>query len=330
MERKHLAIPWGTRVIAPDGRSVRLQGAILAPRSDRISHLVVRHRLRSTATVRLQRASQARDGTVTLESRSGGREEDTEPRRGSVHFSAKSALLWSGGSRSHLQGFLLDQASNAVSALLVGSGRDPKVIAIDGVTNLRTGSPQFTGATDHGMELRGFPSYRPDDTAQSLAERALRDGDPTGGRAYEAVLLSEVHDGTAYLSGNVRISIQRAEVEEAVRRAPGVLDVQSDIATDEGIQMAAAESMAQAGLTHSGTVLVKSVLGRVTLAGTLSSNDEMQQAVDLAGAVAGVRRVVSNMGTVAVVSVGRPEPHPEQEGDGKAQESEEGEDSPSS
>ncbi len=292
MEAKHLAILWGTRVATRDGRSGRLQEAILAPRSDRISHLVVKLGFRGTETVPLERATLTGDGTLSLEIKSTKDARATGPRQGSVRFSKKTVVQWEAGTSPSLQGFLLDHARNEVIALLVGARRDPRVLAIDRVRNLRTGSP---GTTDLEAGLQGLPGYRPDDEALLLAEHALRGADPTGGNTYGAVRL-EIRDGTAYLGGNVRFPIQKSEAEEAVRRARSVTEVRNDIATDWDIQIAVAEAIAEAGLTRRGTVLVKSSLGRVTLSGVLMSDEDIRQATTAASGITGVRDVASNLG----------------------------------
>ncbi len=316
MERKRTALLWDMRIVAQDGRAGKLRGAILAPRADRISHVIVRRGFRKVVTLVLSQATQEADGTLVLHH--SGRESagHDEPRRGSVHFSPRSVVRGTAASVLPVQGFLLDHPGNAVSALLVGSRREPLVMPVDRVKNLRSGSPS---AADQERELWEFPSYRPDNEAQVLAERALRSADPTGGDTYGAVRL-EVREGTAYLEGHVRLPIQKAEAEQAVRCAPGVLNVENGIATDWDIQIAIAEALAQAGLTRSGTVLVKSSLGNVTLRGNLQSPERIQQASVLAGSTVGVRAVASEIGIVEPPAV--QEASAEQEEEGEARESE--------
>ena len=315
MERKHLALLWGTHVVTPDGRAGRVREAILAPHSSRISHVVLRRSLRRIATLPLTQATQEADGTLVLphdQKRSG----DAQPRRGSIHFSPRNVVHCGDASSLPLRGFLLDSGDNAVTSLLAGPRGNPKVIAIDKVKNLGSGSPS---ATD--IDMQELPTYRPAYEAQLRAEGALRDADPTGGATYQAVQV-EVRDGTAYLTGNVRLPVQKADAERAVRRAPGVIDVQSDIATDQDIQIAIAEAIARAGLTRSGTVLVKSSLGRVTLTGSLASDEQIQQAASLAGAIGGVHEVATGIGIAEPPPAVEPPPELEEEDEGQENEEE--------
>ena len=210
-----------------------------------------------------------------------------------------------------LQGFLLDPKDHAVTSLLAGSPGDPKIIAIDRIHNLGSGSPS---ATD--VQMLDLPSYRPDEEALARAERALRNADPTGGTTYGAVQM-EVHDGTAYMTGNVRLPIQKAEAERAVRRAPGVIDIQNDIFTDGEVEIAIAEDAARVGLTRSGILLIKCSLGRVTLTGSLASEEQVRQATSLAGATDGVLEVATDIGIVEPPPAVEPPPEPEGESQGQ-------------
>ena len=315
MERKHLALLWGTHVVIPDGRAGRVREAILAPRSSRISHVVLRRGLRGIATLPLNRVTQEADGTLVLP-RDQKMSGDAQPRRGSIHFSPRNVVHCGDASSLPLRGFLLDSGDNAVTSLLAGPRGNPKVIAIDKVKNLGSGSPS---ATD--IQMLDLPTYRTAYEAQLRAEGALRNADPTGGASYQAVQV-EVRDGTAYLTGNVRLPVQKADAERAVRRASGVIDVQSDIATDQDIQIAIAEAIARAGLTRSGTVLVKSSLGRVTLTGSLASNERVQHAASLAGATDGVHEVATGIGIAEPPPAVEPPPELEEEGEGQENEEE--------
>ena len=322
MQQKQLALRWSTRVVTQNGRSGRVRGAFLAPHSNRISHLLVRSGLRRTEILPFHKAFQEPDGTLIL--RPLGREGAAvpQPRRGSIHFSPKNFVRCAEAPSLPLQGFLLDLNDHAVTFLLAGSSRDPTVIAIDRIHNLGSGSPS---ATD--IQMPDLPSYRPDEEAQTSAERALRNADPTGGATYGAVQL-KVQDGTAYMMGNVRLTVQKVEAEQAVRRAPGVIDIQSDILTDGEVETAIAEDAARVGLTRSGILIIKCSLGRVTLIGSLASEEQVCQATSLAGATDGVLEVATAIG------IGEPppavEPCPGSEGESEEQEApvEKGEEEP--
>ena len=322
MQQKQLALRWGTRVVTHNGRSGRVRGAFLAPRSNRISHLLVRSGLLRTATLPFDKATQEPDGTFIL--RPLGREGAAapQPRRGSIHFSPKNLVRCVEAPSLPLQGFLLDPKDHAVTSLLAGSPGDPKVIAIDRIHNLGSGSPSAMG-----IQMLELPSYRPDEEAQARAERALRNADPTDGTTYGAVQL-KVYDGTAYMTGNVRLPIQRAEAERAVRRAAGVIDIQSDILTDGEVEIAIAEDAARVGLTRSGILFIKCSLGRVTLTGSLASEEQVRQATSLAGATDGVLEVATDIGIVEPPPAVEPPPEPEGGSEGQESVAEKGEEEP--
>ena len=285
MERKHLVLSWGKRVINQSGRSRKLRGMYLAPRSGQITHMLVQSRpFRRPVLLALDNATEEANTVLVLPEQ---RQQDTaSPGRGSVPFTAKTSVHCSDGASVRLQGLILDRARRAVEYVLVGNQRNAHAVHHHQVQKLTSGSPSIT--LRHA-ELETLPVFRPDDEAQRNALAALGDADPTGD-TFRAVQL-DVVDGTAYLSGSVRFPVQRTQAEEAVATAKGVLGVDSYIVADWDLRIAIAEALAQEGLTHQGLVMVKSSLGRIRLSGHLAAQKMVDDAVAVAAGVAGVQSV---------------------------------------
>ena len=100
------------------------------------------------------------------------------------------------------------------------------------------------------------------------------------------------------MMGNVRLSVQREEAEQVVRRSPGVIDIQPDILTDREVEITIAEHAARVELTGNGTLFIKCFLGHVTLTGSLASQKQVRQATSLASATDGVLDVATDIAIV--------------------------------
>ena len=300
MERKHLAISWGKRVVSEAGWSGKLRGAYLAPRTGRITHVLVRRGLLRRAEPRLLDDSrQEEDGLLVLSQQQ--RQSAAAPGRGSIPLSPRTMVRCSDGASLRLQGLILNRESRTIESILVGDQGNARAISHHHVQKLTSGSPSVTLAQ---ADLEALPVYRPDDEAQRNALAALANADPTGGGVLAAVRIYVV-DGTAQLSGNVRFPVQRRNAERAVRKARGVLEVQNAIVTDWDLSIASAEALAREGITRQGLVLVKSALGRVTLNGHLPSQQYVDYAVAVARGVPGVQSVEQS---IQVRPVPAPEP----------------------
>ncbi len=290
MERKNLALQWGTRVVSRDGWSGKLRGAYLAPRSGKITQVLLQRSFpRREQTAGLNGAEQRSDGTLVLSARAA--QGDSSPARGSVHFSAKSVAHCSDGASVSLKGLILDSQSHEVRYLLVNDDGESRAAVMGRLTQkLNSGSPSVSVGSS---ELRQLPVFRSDDEAQKNAAAALEEADQSG-YAYRAIEV-QVTDGTAHLTGSVHMPIQKADAEKAMALAAGVLQIQNDIVADWDMEIAIAEAVAKEGLTRYGLVTVKSALGHVTLAGHLASQEMVDKAVKVAEGVAGVRSVAQEI-----------------------------------
>ena len=284
MVQNHLALSWGKRVVRDGGGSAKIRGAYLVPRSGKISHVLAQSGLfRRAQPTALEQAGQGLDGMLMLPPQ----QDASAPARGSVPFTAKTVVHLSDGASLPLQGLILDSERHTIQYVLVGTRAKARAIPYGQVQKIASGSPSINlGRTD----LEDLPVFRPDDEAQRNAVAALADSDPTGGGAFSAVHV-HVRDGTAHLSGNVRVPIQKTEAEDAVRHANGILRVESALVTDWDLRINIAEVLAQEGLARRGLVQVRSSSGRVTLRGHLPSVEFIERAVALAAAVPGVQSV---------------------------------------
>ncbi|MFH1141846.1 MAG: BON domain-containing protein [Chloroflexota bacterium] len=288
MERKYLALPWGGRVVSEDGWSGRIQGAYLAPRSQQIAYALIRRGgFGRPEPVKLENARQEADGTLMLPSQTQG---NASPARGSVPFTPRTVVHCSDGAAVPLVGLILDRQSQQIEYLLIGAPRDARAVPTQQVQKLASGSPSIALRK---ADLDSLLTYAPDQEAQRTALATLEKADPTGD-TFNSVRI-QVVDGTAYLTGNVRLPVQKEDAEKAVASAKGVLTVQSAIATDWDLSISIAQALAENGLMRQGLVTVKSSLGRVRLNGHLATQELVDSAVALAAGVAGVRSVEHNV-----------------------------------
>ena len=318
MERKHLTLSWGERLVIEGISSGKLRGAYAAPRSGRITHVLVQRGLRRrSGTLVLDSAREEADGVLVL----SGQQPSATPGRGSVPFTAKTMVHCSDGTSLPLQGLILDSQRHTVEYVLAGSQGNAHAIPYQQVQKLASGSPSITlGQAD----LEALPVFRPDDEAQRNALAALERADLIGDTFHSVHL--QVVDGTAYLTGNLRLPIQGTDVERAVGQARGVLRVESAIATDWELGIAIAEALAEEGLTRLGLVMVKSTLGHVTLSGHLPDQNLIDTAVAVAAGIPGVQSVEHNIEVQPVLAeeaAPTTEPAPEQPDDAGEVEEEE-------
>ncbi len=298
MERKYLAIPWGVRVVSEDGWSGRLQGAYLAPRSQQIAYVLIRRGgFGRPEPAKLGNARQEADGILILPSQTQG---NGTPARGSAPFTPKTVVRCSDGVAVPLAGLILDRQSQQIECLLVGASRDARAVPMQHVQKLASGSPSIALRK---ADLDGLPIYAPDHEAQRNALATMEKADPTGDTFNAARV--QVVDGTAYLTGNVRLPVQKEDAEKAVARGKGVLNVQNAIVTDWDLSISIAQALAENGLMRQGLVMVKSFLGRVRLSGHLATQEMVDGAVTIATGVAGVRSVAQD---IRVKPLSTPEP----------------------
>ncbi len=282
MDRKQLAIPWGSRVVSEDGWRGRLQGAYMAPRSQQISHVLIKRGVFGRPEpVKLENARQEADGTLMLPSQQQG---NAAPAKGSVPFTSKTVVHCSGGASLPLRGLILDRERLRVEYVLVGTGGEAHAVPMNLVEKLTSGSPSVS--LEKAM-LQTLPIFKPDVEAHRNAQATLEKADPTEDIFHSMQV--QVVDGTAYLTGNVRLPVQKEDAGRAVASARGVLTVQNTIATDWDLTISIAQAMAENGLMRQGLVTVKSSLGRIRLSGHLTTQELVDSAVAMTAGIAGVR-----------------------------------------
>ena len=286
IQRNTLAFKWGQKVATSDGWAGRLRTAFLAPRSGRVTHLLVKRGLfGGTSIVSLNGATQQADGTIILEAQTAG---SGRP-KGAVRFSAKTEVHGKDGDSLPLRGLVLEIKSHAITGLLVGHGRNARVVPASHFQKMTSGSPS---TSLDAAQLDDFSVHRSDNEAQRSAAVALAQAGALDSHSAVQVIVT---DGIARLSGNVRFLADVEEAVEAVRHATGVLSVESAVNSDQSLEVAAAEAMAVEGTTRQGLVLTRSFMGRVKLSGHLDSTEHIEQAVALVESVPGVRSVAHDI-----------------------------------
>lgn len=301
MQRTTLAFKWGQKVATDAGWIGRLRTAFLAPRSDRVTHILVKRGLfGGTALLSLKGATQQADGTLFLATQTA----DSGQAKGSVRFSAKTAVHCKDGNSIPVRGLVLDIGSHALTNLLVGGGRNVRVVPATHFEKMTSGSPS---TSLDAAQIDDFLVHRADNEAQRSVAAALADAGLADG--YSAVHVI-VTDGIAHLAGNVPFSLDAEEAEVAVGHVRGVLSVENALHSDRDLEVTAAEAMAIEGVARQGLVLTKSVLGRVTLSGHLDSADHIERAVTLVESVPGVRSVGHEI-VVRAIPVAAPAPETE-------------------
>jgi osmotically-inducible protein OsmY len=287
MRSTHIALRWGSPVVDGLGRTGKIRGAFLAPRTGKVTHILVRRGLfGSTEPAALDGAQQSEDGPLMLRENAV----DSTPARGSVRLTANTPVR-AGGATTSLRGLVLDGEARATRYVLVKHDRDTKAVPHDLVQNLTSGSPSVKLEE---AEVDALPVYRSDRDALSNAAGVLDAADPTDGRTYGSIQLSVV-DGVAQMNGNVRLPLERQAAEEAVRSAKGVLDVHNAAVADSDLCIDIAEALAREGITRDAVVVVKSVMGRVSLKGYVASQQLADTASTVAGGVNSVRSVESQL-----------------------------------
>ena len=311
MQRTTLAFKWGQKVATDAGWIGRLRTALMAPRSDRVTHLLVKRGLfGGAAVVSLDGATQHADGTLLLGAQTAG---SGRP-KGAVPFSAKTQVHRKDDDSLRISGLVLDIESHAITNLLVGGGRNTRVVPATHFQKMTTGSPS---TSLDAAQLEEFLVHRADNEAQRSAAVALIEAGLADG--YSAVQV-RVISGIAHLTGKVSFPLDAEDAEEAVRHVRGILSVETHLLSDRDLEVAAAEAMAMEGVTRQGLVLTRSLLGRVALSGYLDSMDHIARAVRLVESVPGVRSVEHDI-VVRTIPVAAPAPETDvpPAGDGEAE-----------
>lgn len=284
MDRKYLAILWGGRVSSEDGWSGRLQGAYMAPRSQQISHILIKRSIFGRPKpLKLENAQQEADGTLILPSQQQG---NAAPAKGSVSFTSKTVVNYSSGASLPLRGVILNREHLRMEYILSGTGREARAIPMNLVDKLASGSPSVS--LEKAM-LETLSIFKPDVEAHRNAQAALEKADPTED-IFHYVQVQAV-DGTAYLTGNVRLPVHKEDAGRAAASAMGVLTLQNSIVTDWELDISIADALAREGLMRQGVVTLKSSLGRIRLSGHLTTKELVYKAITVATGIAGVHAV---------------------------------------
>jgi osmotically-inducible protein OsmY len=191
---------------------------------------------------------------------------------------------------SRLAGALVQRSTRRASHLLLAAGF---------LGSRMTAVPAESAAFEAGVltlatQAAALPPYRADaDLLVAVRDALVEERRLTADD--RRALVVEVADGTAHLSGNIRTPQAEARAIETAAAVPGITSVRSSVVNDHRLDMDIARALDAAGLTRYGRVYVRSALGEVTLAGSVSAPAAVDDIVRVAGAVAGVRSVVDRI-----------------------------------
>ena len=282
-----LPLIWNGRVITETGWSGRLRGAFLAPRSGRVTHLLVQMGLfqRAYAVPLTAGRIGASDALVIPSSAV-----QMAPDRGSVRLTDKIQVNLAGEAAS-LRGLIIDQKDGIPLWLLVRYQQETIAVENLAAHNLVSGSLSLRLTQ---QEKDNLPVYRADGEALRNVLVALEEVDLAGGSTFGDVRV-DVQGGVARLGGTVWLVQQREEAERAAISSQGVLAIQNDIITDWDLRIGIATALAKANLSQTGLIVVRSKRGKISLKGHLPSRWLLEEAVRVASETIGVRSVESDV-----------------------------------
>ena len=282
-----LPLIWNGRVITETGWSGRLRGAFLAPRSGRVTHLLVQMGLfqRAYAVPLTAGRIGASDALVIPSS-----VVQMAPGRGSVRLTDKIQVNLAGEAAS-LRGLIIDQKDGIPLWLLVRYQQETMAVENLAAHNLVSGSLSLRLTQQEKDDL---PVYRADGEVLRNVLVALEEVDRAGGSTFGDVSV-DVQNGVAHLSGTVGLVQQREEAERAAISSRGVLTIQNDIITDWDLRIGIATALAKANLSQTGLIVVTSKRGKISLKGHLPSRSLLEEAVRVASETIGVRSVESDV-----------------------------------
>jgi len=118
-------------------------------------------------------------------------------------------------------------------------------------------------------------------------------------RESQVELSVTILNGVVTLGGVVLTRTMRRAVTNAVAMVPGVQKVIDGLSTDADLQIAVSQKLAMTPKLRDEFLRVSSYRGLVTLHGRVNRAEDAEQALELAGEVAGVRAVISRMDVTA-------------------------------
>lgn len=332
MPESRFELKIGAPVSTGDGACGHVQQVILDPREHRLVALVVRRgRLfDQSVVVPLEQVADAADDEVRLKINcaqvaaspvfnpneyvelGGGRQghvvrlaeavQTESP--GSLHATQPMLTLRAGQSVACRDGhagqvrLLLSGPQGQVRHFVLHQGRRRGRDVIVPVDRIQEVGPDNVVLTVERRALISLPEYHPDDVIAAEVKRALWDDDAL--REDDALDVT-VREGVAILNGYVMTAGSKARVEQAARKAPGVLGIEDQLTSDQELVSAVAHKVAGAACAQGRTVYVHARNGIVYLGGEAGSAAERTAIEECAASVSQVRGIINRIRAPGVV-----------------------------
>lgn len=290
--KEQLALPFGARVWFPDGRRARLAAVCVDPASQQVTALELSRapaaegRAVPVHAVAEVAADGIRVSDLSGFLRAGRRSEGTR-------LTSNQAIVGDGDERAaaRLKGVVVARQDWDLVALLVSRHRwgQPWRLPRDQIVEL---GPPAVRVRPGATALARLARYRSDEDILIQVTRVIQQERTLLARDWEAVQAS-VADGVVRIRGNVRTSLMRRGIIEAVKRVPGVLATRDELVEDRDLEIAVASALAGDPRTRALNLYVCARLGEVQVAGGVSGPEVAGLAIAAVSAVPGVRSVRS-------------------------------------
>lgn len=287
---------WGKPVAAADTWIGGLDGALLAPNTDQVSHLIAKRGfvLPTRGAVPLDRLARwDREGYYLdisiLEFLALPRLRSSYGDGTETCLSSRTRVLLADGTRLRLKGLRLSQDSSVEFLLSSrrGPGRPSLLCPGDRVTDL--GSQEVSVGISE-RDLEGLPQYRPDHDIENdlwealYASEDISEVDLRGVRAH-------VLDSVVIVEGNVRARSAISGAERLARSVNGVAGVSNHLVSDWDIELAVASYISREVPDLAGEVAIRSQIGTVILDGRAPSNEAKERIIQGVQSLHGIQGI---------------------------------------
>jgi osmotically-inducible protein OsmY len=207
-------------------------------------------------------------------------------------YAPGTPVLGRDGHIGELVGVWEEEATGQPGWLLV---REPHLLLLGGTVRIVPASWVARATAerivlDADLEtVRRCPPLRKDEELRSDVAEAISQVEIL--RPFRLAIHVDVHRGLVELTGHVRTEVQRRAAEDAARSVAGVRAVRDRLVDDETLQLEVAQALAEDPVVRQAQLKVYCALGEVTLVGQLPSAAALRTAIELAGAVPGVREL---------------------------------------
>jgi osmotically-inducible protein OsmY len=145
-------------------------------------------------------------------------------------------------------------------------------------------------------DLAGRPEHRTDQRLRADVRSRLMDDDPIRALGLRHASL-EVAAGVVTLRGHVPSRLMATRMADIARGTPGVVGVVDDLVADDDLELAVAQAIGREPLNRWSRLKIRADRGHVLVGGVFPSRAAYEEALRVAGGVAGVVAVARWPGT---------------------------------